>query len=54
MISEFFGFDETVIWQGIEGKYFAVIPFVVGVLILLYYYLFQKSNEEKNPKVVTM
>ena len=54
MISEFFGFDERVIWQGIEGKYFAVIPFVIGVLILFYYYLFQKQKEEKNTEVVTM
>ncbi|HVE60627.1 MAG TPA: hypothetical protein VNA26_02330 [Chitinophagaceae bacterium] len=54
MISEFLGFDETAIWQGIEGKYFAVIPFVIGVFILLYYYSFQRSKEKKNAEVVTL
>ena len=48
MISEFFGFDERYIAFGIEGKYMAVIPFVIGVLILAYYYLFQKPNESKS------
>ena len=47
MISEFFGFDETQLLYGIEGKYFALIPFSVGVLILAYYYIFQKPKESK-------
>ena len=47
MISEFFGFDEKVIAFGIEGKFLALIPFITGVLILAYYYLFQKPKEPK-------
>ena len=47
MISEFFSFDETSLLYGIEGKYFAVIPFTLGVLILAFYYLFQKPKEPK-------
>jgi hypothetical protein len=47
MISEFFGFDEKVIAFGIEGKFLALIPFITGVLILAYYYLFQKPKESK-------
>jgi hypothetical protein len=47
MISEFFGFDETAIILGIEGKYFAIIPFAMGILILAFYYLFQKPKEDK-------
>jgi hypothetical protein len=47
MISEFFGFDETVIAWGIEGKYFAIVPFTLGVLVLAYYYLFQRRSERQ-------
>ena len=47
MISEFFGFDETPLFFGIEGKFFAMVPFVIGVLILVYYYVFQKPKEQK-------
>lgn len=47
MIAEFFGFDETVLFLGIEGRYFTIIPFSIGILILAYYYLFQKPKEPK-------
>lgn len=47
MISEFFGFDETPLLLGIEGKYMAVLPFGMGVLILAFYYLIQKPRETK-------
>lgn len=54
MISEFFGFDEAVIWQGIEGKHIAIVPFALGVLILLYYYLFQKRLDESEAQIATL
>jgi hypothetical protein len=47
MISEFFGFDETHIWRSFEGKHLALIPFTIGVLILVFYYLVQKPQETK-------
>ena len=47
MISEFFGFDQTPLLFGIEGKFFAMIPFIIGILILAYYYIFQKPKETK-------
>ena len=47
MISEFFGFDQVQLLYGIEGKYVATIPFSIGVLILAYYYIFQKPKETK-------
>ena len=47
MISEFLGFDETVIFFVIEGKYLTVIPFSIGMLFLVYYYIFQKPKESK-------
>ncbi|HMU45783.1 MAG TPA: hypothetical protein PKC72_05395 [Chitinophagaceae bacterium] len=54
MISEFFHFDETIILGGLTGKHLALIPFFSGALILLYYYLFQRSKELKENKEVTM
>ncbi len=53
MISEFFGFDEAH-FMGFEGKYFALIPFLIGILILAYYYLFQRTTEEKEAQVATL
>lgn len=53
MISEFFGFDETIIFFGIEGKFLSLIPFTAGILILAYYYVFQKPKET-NKVVATM
>jgi hypothetical protein len=54
MISEFFGFDETRIAGTYEGKYFAMIPFVIGVIILGWYYLIERPKETKKEEVVTM
>jgi hypothetical protein len=51
MISEFFGFDETRLWGSIEGKYFALIPFVTGLLILAHYYIVQKPRESKRTQL---
>jgi len=53
MISEFLGFDEKII-LGYEGKYGAIIPFVIGMCILLYYYLIQRPVEIKKQKTVIM
>ena len=47
MISEFFGFDELPVWQLFEGKHLSLIPFLSGILILAYYYVFQKPAETK-------
>ena len=42
MIAEFMEFDEALFAQGITYKYLAVIPFSIGILIMLYYYLYWK------------
>jgi hypothetical protein len=47
MISEFFGFDTMPVGNYFKGKHLALIPFAIGVLILAYYYAFQKRYEEK-------
>jgi hypothetical protein len=55
MISEFFGFDTIPIGPYFEGKHLALIPFLIGVFILAYYYAFQKHLETKEEqKVATM
>lgn len=54
MISEFFGFDETQVLGPYEGKYIAMIPFIIGVLILARYYLIQRPKEVRNERTVTM
>ena len=38
MISEFFHFDERILFWGVTGKQAAMIPFCLGLLCLIYYY----------------
>lgn len=54
MVSEFYGFDETTVWSGFQGKHFAMLPFITGVLILAYYYVILRPKEIKQQHVVTM
>ena len=54
MISEFLGFDGNLIWRDFTGKHIALIPFSIGALILLYYYIIQRPREIRENKVVTM
>ena len=51
MIAEFFGFDETEIIAGIEGRYLALIPFSIGALILAYYYLITRNRKSEKVEV---
>jgi hypothetical protein len=54
MISEFFGFDSVHLFSVYSGKHLALIPFLTGVIILAYYYLFQRRREIEEDGVVTM
>ena len=54
MISEFLGFDSIIVWKEFTGKHLALIPFVTGALILLYYYAVQRPKELKMKKAVTL
>lgn len=54
MISEFFGFDTELVWREFTGKHMALIPFITGVIILLYYYIIQRPREIKLKKAVTL
>ncbi|MCX8020736.1 MAG: hypothetical protein N2747_09610 [Chitinophagaceae bacterium] len=51
MITEFFGFDETPVLSWIEGKHFALIPFLLGIGILARYYLYEKTGKIKKPQI---
>jgi hypothetical protein len=54
MISEFLSFDEMVVWREFTGKHLALIPFVTGALILLYYYAVLRPKEIKLHKSITL
>ena len=49
MISEFLQFDSIVLFGAFTYKHIAIIPFVIGLLILGYYYLWWRP---RNPEVV--
>ena len=46
MISEFFQFDAKVIYDQITCKHLAMIPFSIGVIVLMYYYLWYKPTHK--------
>ncbi|NOT51548.1 MAG: hypothetical protein HOP10_09750 [Chitinophagaceae bacterium] len=54
MTSEFFEFDEGIVWGNITGKHMAMIPFITGAAILLYYYAVQRPKEIRRHRKVTM
>ena len=54
MISEFFEFDTIMIWGNFTGKHLALIPFTLGAIILLYYYIVQRPQEKRENHVTTM
>jgi hypothetical protein len=47
MVSEFFAFDAYPIYGEITYKYLAIIPFVLGILILAYYYLWYAPRHKE-------
>ncbi|MGB5393193.1 MAG: hypothetical protein WBN16_03030 [Lutimonas sp.] len=46
MISEFFHFDEKIVMGDITYKYLAVIPFVLGLVCLGFYYLYWRPKHK--------
>lgn len=53
MISEFIGFDATPVWGDFTGKHLALIPFLTGAGILMYYYLIQRPRMLRQQKTTT-
>ena len=52
MISEFYGFDEVQVWRQFEGKHVSLIPFVLGILVLVYYYVFKLPSEKEESVIM--
>ena len=46
MISEFMGFDTHPLWGNYTMKHLALIPFLMGLSILMYYYLYWKQRHQ--------
>lgn len=46
MLSEFFGFDTRIVVGSVTFKHLAVIPFVIGLLILSYYYIIWRPKHK--------
>ena len=54
MISEFLGFDTVRVWGTVTGKHLALVPFLTGLCILLFYYIVQKPRENRAAQVATL
>lgn len=54
MVSEFFGFDTMPVWGSFTGKHLALIPFSIGLALLLNYYFIQKPKEDRPSQVATL
>ena len=46
MISEFFEFDEKVLFLSLTGKQTSMIPFCIGLLFLVFYYLIWRPRHK--------
>lgn len=46
MISEFYGFEEKEVIAGIRYVHFALIPFITGLLLVVYYHLFFRNSKK--------
>jgi len=46
MISEFLHFDTVTLWRDFTYKHLAIVPFVMGILMLAYYYLWWRPTHK--------
>jgi L-asparagine transporter-like permease len=53
MVTEFFAFDTVPLWGPFTGKHIALVPFIIGILLLAKYYFFQRRKEESSEQAVT-
>lgn len=54
MIMEFLNLDATLFFGMLTGKQLSMIPFAVGSLILLFYYIVQRPKEIKLKRTTTL
>ncbi len=48
MISEFFSFDNLIVFGSFTYKQLALVPFLIGLSLLIYYYLWYKPRYKGN------
>jgi len=48
MISEFFSFDNLILFGSFTYKQLALVPFLIGLSLLIYYYLWYKPRYKGN------
>jgi hypothetical protein len=48
MISEFFSFDNLILYGSFTYKQLALVPFLIGLSLLIYYYLWYKPRYRGN------
>jgi hypothetical protein len=51
---EFIKQDETIFFGWLTGKQLSMIPFIIGSVILLRYYLIQRPREIKLKRTTTL
>lgn len=44
MVSEFLEFDKIIVWGDFTYKHLAIIPFLIGIILLAYYYILWKPR----------
>jgi len=47
MITEFYEFEELYIFEPIKYVHLTLIPFIAGLLLIAYFYLFVAKNDER-------
>ena len=52
MISEFFHFDDHIVFSSITFRDLTVVPFAIGILILAYYYILWAPQHAKQVKTL--
>ena len=52
MLSEFLHFDHLLFWGVFEYKLLAMIPFSLGIMILIYYYLYWKPKQQHDTEIL--
>ena len=52
MCTEFFGVDHLIVFGDITVKHLAMIPFISGVIILGYYYLWYKPRHKEETQTL--
>ena len=53
MTSEVFNFDAVQVMPHVTGKELALVPFLIGLGVLAYYYLVQKPRETSDSPAAT-